>query len=158
MSVDRGFTWMDDETLALIEIFSKEEIQQELNGSKRNIGVYERVATELAEVGFKRTAYQCREKVKRLRKEYFSVKYYVEHNIPPKKPMKYYELADKIFNPEASAHNSNVDLNFLNSDHEDELHLSLNPDPESEASDSCTISELVAPQNIYTWTILFTSS
>ncbi|GFX03619.1 uncharacterized protein TNCV_2111911 [Trichonephila clavipes] len=148
MSVDRGFTWMDDETLALIEIFSKEDIQQELNGSKRNIGVYERIATELADVGFRRTAYQCREKVKRLRKEYHLVKYYIENNLTPKKPMKYYELVDKIFNQDVSSHMNNIDSNMLNSDHEDELHLTLNHDQESDTSNSCTTNDLAAHQSI----------
>ncbi|CAL1300251.1 unnamed protein product [Larinioides sclopetarius] len=148
MSVDRGFTWMDDETLALIGIFSKEEIQQELNGSKRNIGVYERIAAELAEVGFRRTAYQCREKIKRLRKEYHSSKQCIENNVAPKKPMKYYELVDKIFNRDSSSHISNVDLNLLSSDHEDELHLTFNHEPESDASNSCATIELIDSHNV----------
>ncbi|KFM72893.1 hypothetical protein X975_06424, partial [Stegodyphus mimosarum] len=148
MSVDRGFTWMDDETVALIDIFSKEDVQQELNGSKRNIGVYERIARELSDVGFRRTAYQCREKIKRLRKEYQLAKYCFEHNIAPKKPMKHFELVDKIFNQDSSAQSSSVDVNLLSSDQEDELHFSFNHDQESDASNSCTGNDSAIPQTI----------
>ncbi|XP_055939518.1 uncharacterized protein LOC129969125 isoform X2 [Argiope bruennichi] len=146
MSVDRGFTWMDDETLALIEIFSKEDIQYELNCLKRNIGVYGRIASELAEVGYRRTAYQCREKIKRLRKEYHSSKHCIENNITPKKPMKYFDLVDKIFDRDSSSQINNVDLNPLSSDHEEELHLTFNHEQESDASNSCATIEFAASQ------------
>lgn len=136
---------MDDETLSLIDIFSTEEIQKELNGSKRNIGIYERIATELSNVGFKRTAYQCREKIKRLRKEYHQVMYCIENNITPKKPMKYFELVDKLFNQDSTVQSSNIDLNILSSDHEDEIHFTFNHDQESDASNSGTVKESLAP-------------
>ncbi|XP_054719132.1 uncharacterized protein LOC129228476 [Uloborus diversus] len=145
MSVDRGFTWMDDETVALIDIFSKEEIQLELLGSKRNITVYERIATELSNVGFRRTAYQCREKIKRLRKEYQVAKYCVQNNIPPKKPMKHFDLVDKVLNRKTEP--STCDISLLNSDQEDEFHFSFNHDQESDASNSCTGIESL-PQQI----------
>lgn len=132
---------MDDETLSLIDIFSTEEIQKELNGSKRNIGIYERIATELSDVGFKRTAYQCREKIKRLRKEYHQIKYCIENNITPKKPMKYFELVDKLFNQDSTVQSSNIDLNILSSDQEDEIHFTFNHEQESDASNSCTVKE-----------------
>ncbi|KAG8196604.1 hypothetical protein JTE90_014163 [Oedothorax gibbosus] len=141
MSVDRGFTWMDDETLSLIDIFSTEEIQKELNGSKRNIGIYERIASELSNIGFKRTAYQCREKIKRLRKEYHQVKYCIENNMAPKKQMKYYELVDKLFNHDSPAQSSNMDSSILSSDHEDEIHFTFSHDQGSDASNSCTVKE-----------------
>lgn len=148
MSVDRGFTWMDDETVALIEIYSKEDVQQELNGSKRNISVYERIARELSDVGYKRTAYQCREKIKRLRKEYHLAKYCLEHDITNKKPMKHFELVDKIFNRDNSEPSSCIDFGLLSSDLEDELRFSFTHDQESDASNSCSGIESVIPQVI----------
>ncbi|XP_035205022.1 uncharacterized protein LOC118179973 [Stegodyphus dumicola] len=62
--------------------------------------------------------------------------------------MKHFELVDKIFNQDSSAQNSNVDVNLLSSDQEDELHFSFNHDQESDASNSCTGNDSVIPQTI----------
>lgn len=148
MSVDRGFTWMEDETITLIDIFSKEEIQRDLSTCKRNISVYERIARELLDAGYRRTAYQCREKIKRLRKEYHLAKYCMEHDIVNKKPMKHFELVDKIFNRDSSEPTNSIDFGLLSSDLEDELHFSFTQDPESDTSNSCSGIESVIPQVI----------
>ena len=66
-----GATWTDEETTKLIEIWGEEEIQE---GCKRNIHVYERIARELCDIGYKRTAVQCREKLKKLKSEYKKIK------------------------------------------------------------------------------------
>lgn len=139
---------MDEETIALIDIYSKEEIQQELNSCKRNISVYERIAGELLDMGYRRTAYQCREKIKRLRKEYHLAKYCIEHDITNKKPMKHFDLVDRIFNRDISETNNVIDFGLLSSDLEDELHFSFTNDHESDTSNSCSGIESVIPQVI----------
>ncbi|XP_015904995.1 uncharacterized protein [Parasteatoda tepidariorum] len=149
MSVDRGFTWMEDETIILIGIFSRSDIQEELRGAKRNITVYEKIAGELSSIGFSRTAYQCREKIKRLRKEYQHIKYCMQNNLTPKKPMKHYDLVDSIFNSNNSSEQVNAaEQNFHTSENEEDLQSSISHDKESDASNSFPSNEQIYPQSI----------
>ena len=63
----RGLHWTEEKTKLLIEIWSDEQIQQQLKGTMRNIAVYEKVAKELQQRhNITRTAVQCREKIKKL--------------------------------------------------------------------------------------------
>lgn len=148
MSIDRGFIWTDDETVTLINIYSKDDVQHELSSCKRNISVYERIARDLSESGYRRTAYQCREKIKRLRKEYSLAKYCIQHDITNKKPMKHFELVDRIFNRDNPEPSNSIDFGLLSSDLEDELHFSFIHDHESDASNSCSGIESIIPQVI----------
>ena len=43
----RGLHWTEEKTKLLIEIWSDEQIQQQLKGTTRNIAVYEKVVKEL---------------------------------------------------------------------------------------------------------------
>ena len=65
--MDRGLTWGQDETHALIRIWSDPSIQEQLETSRRNSGTYEKIAKNLKEFGFERTADQCRNKIKQLK-------------------------------------------------------------------------------------------
>ena len=71
---DRGLTWTHQETLALIRVWSDTDIQSDFETCKRNISVYEKIAKQLRECGYERTATQCRTKIKGLRKDYFDSK------------------------------------------------------------------------------------
>ena len=62
------------ETLKLIELWSAEDIQIQLEGCKRNKLVFEKIASEMRKKGFERTFQQCREKTKKLRQEYKKIK------------------------------------------------------------------------------------
>ena len=67
-------TWVDPEVYKLIEIWSEDSIQAQLEGCRRNKEVYEKISRELKDAGYERTAEQCREKVKKLKGEYRKVK------------------------------------------------------------------------------------
>ena len=67
-------SWSRSETLKLIEIRSEDNIQAQLEGCHRNREVYTRISRRMNEVGFQRTFEQCREKVKKLKKEYRRIK------------------------------------------------------------------------------------
>ena len=69
-----GATWSKDEILKLIDIWGQENIQAQLEDSKRNQTVYEKIAKELQEAGYNRTYSQCRDKIKKLRGEYRKIK------------------------------------------------------------------------------------
>ncbi len=67
-------TWSDSETFKLIEIWGEDTIQAQLEGCRRNKEIYEKIARDLSDAGYQRTADQCREKVKKLKSEYRKVK------------------------------------------------------------------------------------
>ena len=67
-------SWTDTEVLKLIALWGEQAIQEQLEGSKRNKHVYEKLSRQLAEHGFEKSGEQCRCKVKKLRQEYKKIK------------------------------------------------------------------------------------
>ena len=57
-----GAGWTDDATKALLSIWGEHNIQDQLDGVKRNKYIYDKIASELTENGFQFTAKQCRTK------------------------------------------------------------------------------------------------
>ena len=72
-------TWTDNETMKLIEHWGEEGIQEQLEGSKRNKHVYEKLSGALAKEGIMKSGVQCRTKVKKLRQDYKKIK--DKHNL-----------------------------------------------------------------------------
>ena len=72
--MSKTVSWSDREVFLLINYWGEEGIQEQLEGSKRNKHVYERLATELAKNGSNKTAEQCRAKMKKLKREYRKVR------------------------------------------------------------------------------------
>ena len=66
--------WTDAEDFKLIELWKKDEIQEQLKGSRRNKHVYAKLASELTKAGYNKTGEQARCKVKKLRQEYKKLK------------------------------------------------------------------------------------
>lgn len=92
-----GNSWTDEETFGLLDAWGDETIQSLLEGCKRNKHVYERIAHELEENGFERTWSQCRDKIKKLKKEYKNIKdYHNETGRKRKKEWKFFEKMDEI--------------------------------------------------------------
>ena len=58
------------ETFKLLEIWGQDDVQAQLNKSKRNSHVYDRIVSEMKDSGFERGATQCSNKSKKLRQEY----------------------------------------------------------------------------------------
>ena len=71
--VERGKTWSDAETAKLIEAWSEKTIQSHLLGAKRNAKAFEKIVQVLAAHNYERTAKQCRDKMKSLKKRYKDV-------------------------------------------------------------------------------------
>ena len=66
--------WNKEETLKLIEIWGNDAIQAQLEGCKRNQDIYSKIAAEMTEAGHERTAQQCRNKIKKLKVDYWKTK------------------------------------------------------------------------------------
>ena len=88
--------WTDEETLKLIEIWSEDKIQEELDGCKKNKHIYDKIAARMTKAGFERTFDQCRIKVKKLRAEYRKVKDGNNKTGEDRKEWKYFEAIDDI--------------------------------------------------------------
>ena len=73
LKADRGRNWTDEETLVLISVWSDDVVQTELEGCYRNQHVFQKMSDELKKQGYKRSWEKCREKVKKLKKQYKEV-------------------------------------------------------------------------------------
>ena len=66
--------WDKQETHKLIEIWGEDNIQSQLEGCHRNKEVHQHIAQKMRKAEYERTFEQCREKVKKLKKEYRRLK------------------------------------------------------------------------------------
>ena len=89
-------TWTDDETTKLLEVWGDDDIQRQLQGCKRNRGIYEKLSREMAAAGYKREAVPCREKIKKLKAEYKKVKDNNSKTGSARKTTKFFEKVDEI--------------------------------------------------------------
>lgn len=69
----RAYNWSESEVLTLFELWSDPFIQKELKHLYRNKTVYEHIARLLNTAGIRRTWVQCKEKIKKLKKEFYRV-------------------------------------------------------------------------------------
>lgn len=86
----------DDETVKLIELWGESNVQEELDGCRRNKHVYEKISVEMGRNGFKKTGCQCREKIKKLKAEYKKVKDSNKPTGTDRKSGKYFSKLNKI--------------------------------------------------------------
>ena len=82
--------------LKLIETWSEDKIQEELDGCKKNKHIYDKIAARMTKAGFARTFDQCRITVKKLRREYRKVKDGNNKTGEDRKEWKYFEAIDDI--------------------------------------------------------------
>jgi len=83
--------WMDSEVFRLLQVWGEDNTQKELEGSKRNKHVYDRMSEQLRVYGIIKTGDQVCTKVKKLRQEYKKIKEPVmkntNHHQKPKAPL-----------------------------------------------------------------------
>ncbi|XP_077450309.1 uncharacterized protein LOC144069093 isoform X3 [Stigmatopora argus] len=63
----RNVPWTEVETLALINTWGLEKMQQEMRGTNRIVHMFPIISTKMASQGFSRTAEQCQTRIKRLK-------------------------------------------------------------------------------------------
>ena len=91
--------WSKSETLKLIEVWGEDNIQEQLEGCHRNREVYMRIARKLNDCGYERSFEQCREKIKKLKKEYRRIKDRLEETgrgRDEEVQWSYYDVMDQI--------------------------------------------------------------
>ena len=65
--------WSDEATSALLGIWGDDEVQAKLDGVVRNKSIYQRIASQLADLGYEKTWKQCKVKVENLIQKYKKV-------------------------------------------------------------------------------------
>ena len=88
---ERGSNWTDPEIVELLQLWSDESVQIELESSLRNQRVFDRIAHVLREKGIFRTGDQCREKIKKMKLEYRRIK--DNHKM---RSWKFYDVMDRV--------------------------------------------------------------
>ncbi|CAC5368493.1 unnamed protein product [Mytilus coruscus] len=73
-SKKRGLTWSDQETKALLSTWGEGKIQSELDNSTRNTHVFSSIIRTMGGLGYLRTAPECRQRIKTLKRNYFNAK------------------------------------------------------------------------------------
>ncbi|XP_028256520.1 uncharacterized protein LOC114432607 isoform X2 [Parambassis ranga] len=66
----RSVPWTDQETLALINSWGEDKIQQELRGVHRTGHIFSNISNKMAAQGFSRTPEQCQTRLKRLKSKF----------------------------------------------------------------------------------------
>ena len=66
--------WTHEETFKLINLWSEDVIQAQLEGCRRNSQVYQKIADGLCEAGFSHTMEQCQDKIKKLKSEHKKIR------------------------------------------------------------------------------------
>ncbi|KAI4876670.1 hypothetical protein NFI96_027136 [Prochilodus magdalenae] len=94
---ERGSNWSEPEVVELLQLWSDEAIQAELESCLRNQHVFKRIATALHSRGVYRTSDQCREKIKKLKLEYRRIREN-QKTVRGGRTWKYYEVMDRVLN------------------------------------------------------------
>ncbi|GIY63078.1 uncharacterized protein CEXT_732391 [Caerostris extrusa] len=96
-TTNKGVVWLHNEVCALLDVWADRQIQQQLAGRLHNMCVYEKISKRLADLGINRTGEQCREKIKKLKRDYKTV---VDNNYSPafaRKLLGSYDKVNEIF-------------------------------------------------------------
>nr|XP_054591202.1 uncharacterized protein LOC129155068 [Nothobranchius furzeri] len=103
--------WSNVEVKTLLTLLSDERIQRELDGTVRNEKIFQGLALAMSTHGFERTAKQCREKIKKLKAEYRSVKDHNSRSGADRRQWKWFAEMDAIYGerPVSNGRESGVD-------------------------------------------------
>uniref|UniRef100_A0A3P9INA1 Myb/SANT-like DNA-binding domain-containing protein n=1 Tax=Oryzias latipes TaxID=8090 RepID=A0A3P9INA1_ORYLA len=94
--------WKGSEVTDLINIWGDRSIQAKLEGPYRNKAVFEEIATEMNERGYRRSRLQCQRKIKSLRAKYKEVKDWNKQSGRQRITCPFYEELDCILGDKPS--------------------------------------------------------
>lgn len=95
----KGSLWSTSEVECLLEIWSNESIQGQLDKTHRNAEIFGRISAYLSSHGHQRSLDQCRDKVKKLRLQYQKVRDSLRRSgssSEEKEKFQWYEAVDQI--------------------------------------------------------------
>ncbi|XP_035250058.1 zinc finger and SCAN domain-containing protein 29-like [Anguilla anguilla] len=97
MATRKTTPWSVEEVQTFLGLVADERIQRELDGATRNEKVYQEVSELLAADGYQRTFQQCREKLKKLKSDYRSIKDHNGRSGSYRKSWKWFDQMDAIY-------------------------------------------------------------
>ncbi|TSK45823.1 1-aminocyclopropane-1-carboxylate synthase-like protein 1 [Bagarius yarrelli] len=102
---ERGSNWSEPEVVELLQLWSDQAVQLELESCLRNQHVFNRIAVALHDRGIYRTADQCREKIKKLKLDYRRMK---ENQQTPRgaRARRFYDVIDRVLSSRTAASSS----------------------------------------------------
>ncbi|XP_067284024.1 uncharacterized protein [Pseudorasbora parva] len=89
--------WSVDEVRTFLSLVAEERIQRDLNGMTRNEKVFKEVAQLLAAHGYHRTYKQCRDKLKKLKSNYRTIKEHNSRSGSKRSTWKWFDQMDAIY-------------------------------------------------------------
>ena len=107
--------WLIEEVQTFLCLVADERIQRQLDGATRKEKVYQEVSELLAAHGYQRTFQQCREKLKKLKSDYRSIKDLNNGSGSHRKSWKWFDQMDAIYGHKPASNGTGK---------EDGLHLS----------------------------------
>ncbi|KAF4106759.1 uncharacterized protein LOC131550929 [Onychostoma macrolepis] len=90
-------SWSAEEVQTFLSLIAEERIQRELDGATRNEKVFQEVAKLLAAHGYHRTYKQCRDKLKKLKSDYRSIKDHNSRSGSNRRSWKWFDQMDAIY-------------------------------------------------------------
>lgn len=95
---ERGALWSDAETLALIAVWSEDNVQTALDEQLRNSHVFKFISSQLLDQGYIRTPEQCRIRIKGLKRKYTLAKDSIRRGCSAsgRKICRFYEQLDAV--------------------------------------------------------------
>ena len=88
--------WGDEETLKLIAIWGEDAIQTMLEGSKRNKDMFKKIAIQMKDAGYDKTADQCNSKIRKLKLEYRKKKDGKKKTGTGRKDWRFFDATDDV--------------------------------------------------------------
>ncbi|XP_065129112.1 uncharacterized protein [Paramisgurnus dabryanus] len=88
--------WSAEHTRALLTIWAEDNVQRQFDGVCRNEDVMKYIVAELAKINIQRTTSQVREKLKKLRAQYKSVKIHNGRSGAQRKTFPWFDLMDEV--------------------------------------------------------------
>ncbi|XP_034058961.1 zinc finger and SCAN domain-containing protein 29-like [Gymnodraco acuticeps] len=89
--------WSTEEVTTFLNLIGDDKIQRELDGTTRNVKVFQDVSAQMSERGLSRNFLQCREKLKKMKSEYRQVKDNNNTSGAGRKQWKWFDLLDQIY-------------------------------------------------------------
>ena len=138
--------WTREETFKLINLWSEDVIQQQLEGCRRNSLVYRKIADDLGEAGYTRSLEQCRDKIKKLKGEYKKVHDKRETTREGRYPKwEFFDALDNVLGPKHSTEPPTVVESLQR----------IGPDDESQhLSGQTTVLVVHSPAPSQTWRLV----
>ncbi|XP_062847364.1 1-aminocyclopropane-1-carboxylate synthase-like protein 1 [Trichomycterus rosablanca] len=108
---ERGSNWSEPEVVQLLQLWSDEAVQTELESCIRNQHVFNRIAEALHDRGIYRSADQCRDKIKKLKLDYRRMK---ENYQTPRggRARKFYDVLDRVLSSRPAASSSSSSSSY----------------------------------------------